>query len=244
MGNEEFENWLLRLLSPKIDFRFFSVSVDEHPLILLEIGRAFRHPVQFKGQEYIRIGSYKKKLKDFPEKERSLWRIFDKMPFEDGIAGDHVQDEDVITLLDYPAYFDLLKLPLPENRNGILRSLTDDNLIRPCAAGGWEITNLGAILFAKNLKDFRSIRRKAVRVIQYRDTSRIETIKEQIGSKGYANGFSGLIGYINGILPSNEVIKQSLRKIIHVYPELAIRELVVNAIIHQDFFLYPDQARW
>ena len=35
--------------------------------------------MRFFGQEYIRVGSNKKKLKDFPEKERTLWRIFDKV---------------------------------------------------------------------------------------------------------------------------------------------------------------------
>ena len=71
VGNEELENWLLRLLAPKIHFRFFEVRVDGQPLVLLEIERAFRHPVQFQGVELIRVGSYKKKLKDFPEKERA-----------------------------------------------------------------------------------------------------------------------------------------------------------------------------
>ena len=72
VGNEELENWLLRLFSPKIDFRFFEFQAEGHPVVMLEIGRAFRHPVQFKNQEFIRVGSYKKKLKEFPEKERTL----------------------------------------------------------------------------------------------------------------------------------------------------------------------------
>ena len=65
------------------------------PVVLLEIERAYRHPVQFQGQEFIRIGSYKKKLKDFPEKERALWRIFDRTPFEDGIATERVRADEV-----------------------------------------------------------------------------------------------------------------------------------------------------
>ena len=65
----------------------------------------------------------------------------------------------------------------------------------------------------------------------------METIKEQDGSKGYANGFEELIGYINGLLPRNEVIGQALRKQLPLYPELAVRELVANALIHQDFFV-------
>lgn len=237
VGNEELENWLLKLLNPRINFRFFEITVDGMPVVLLEIERAFRNPVQFQGNEFIRVGTYKKRLKDFAEKERTLWRIFDRIPFEDGIAIERVRDDEVLSLIDYPAYFDLLKLPLPENREKILDSLAEDCLIRPCDAGGWNITNLGAILFAKRLKEFHKLARKAMRVIQYRGNNRVETIKEQIGTRGYASGFEGLIGFINGLLPSNEVIEKALRKTVPMYPELAVRELVANALIHQDFFI-------
>lgn len=233
-GNEELENWLLHQLSPKIHFRFLEVLIDGKTVVLLEIERAYRQPVQFQGQEFIRVGSYKKKLKDFPEKERALWRLFDRALFEDGIAVDHVRDEDVLRLLDYPAYFDLLGNALPENRRAILESLAADKVICPCQAGGWSITNLGGILFAKRLEDFSALKRKAMRVVQYRGVSRVETIKEQLGGKGYASGFEGLIGYIDGLLPRNEVIDKALRRQVPLYPELAVRELVANALIHQD----------
>jgi len=237
VGNEELENWLLQSLSPRINFHFYEVTIDGKRVVLLEIERAFRHPVQFRNQEFIRVGTYKKKLKDFPEKERILWRIFDKTPFEDGIAAERVLDEDVLKLLDYPAYFDLLDIPLPESRKGILEALANDELIQRADAGGWNITNLGAILFARRLSNFRKIRRKAIRIILYRGNSRIETIKEQLIDKGYGSGFEELIASINIILPSNEEIQNALRKTVPMFPELAVRELVVNALIHQDFFL-------
>lgn len=237
VGNEELESWLLRLMEPKIDFRFFRTVVDGHAVVLLEIARAVRHPVRFEGQEYIRVGSYKKKLKDFPEKERALWRIFDQAPFEDGVAAERVDADEVLRLLDYPAYFDLLEQPLPSDRDGILAALADDRLIRRGGAGGWDITNLGAILFSKRLEAFHALRRKVVRVIQYRGVGRIETLKEQVGGRGYACGFEGLIGYINALLPGNEVIGQALRRSVPMFPELAVRELVANALIHQDFFV-------
>jgi predicted HTH transcriptional regulator len=193
--------------------------------------------VRFSGQEFIRVGTYKKKLKDFPEKERALWRIFDQTPFEDGIAAERVTDDDVLRLLDYPAYFELLERPLPANRDGILEALADDRLIRRGDAGGWDIANLGAIQFAKRLNAFHTLHRKAVRVVQYRGNGRIETLREQVGGKGYACGFEGLIGYINGLLPANEVIEKALRKSMPMFPELAVRELVANALIHQDFLV-------
>ena len=128
VGNEALENWLLRLLSPKIHFRFYPLEMDGYPLVLLEIGRAFRHPVQFQNHEFVRVGSYKKKLKDFPEKERDLWRIFDQTPFEALIAAENVTSDDVIRLLDYPAYFELLGRPLPDNKSGILEAMVADDL--------------------------------------------------------------------------------------------------------------------
>jgi predicted HTH transcriptional regulator len=72
VGNEELENWLLRKLFPKVNLHFFEVEIDERQIVILEIGRATSHPVQYQGDEYIRVGSYKKRLKDFPEKERLL----------------------------------------------------------------------------------------------------------------------------------------------------------------------------
>ena len=237
VGEEELENWLLRFLRPKIDFRFYILQMEEKRVVILEIGRAFRHPVQFKNQEFIRIGSYKKRLKEFPEIERNLWRSFEQTPFEEMAATENITGERVLSLLDYPSYFDLVKLPLPANREQILSSLEAEHLIRRMDSGQWCITNLGAILFAKRLEEFRALQRKAVRVIQYRGNSRIETMKEQGGSKGYACGFEGLISYINALLPANEVIKQAFRQSVPMYPEVAIRELVANALIHQDFFV-------
>jgi len=234
IGNEHLEGWLNRLIEPRLNFTFTLGEVDGCKVVVLEIPRAIAHPVRFKGEAFIRVGSYKKKLKDQPEKERDLWRVFDHTPFEQHIAAEDVGDDDVLRLLDYPAYFDLLALSLPEGRAGILKALADERLITSNSPRRWNITNLGAVLFAKKLADFSGLGRKAVRVIHYKGNSRVETIKEQVGTKGYANGFEGLIGSVNGLVPSNEVIGAALRKTVPMYPELAVRELVVNALIHQD----------
>lgn len=234
-GNEALESWLLRLLEPKIDFRFLRLDTDSGPVVVAEIARAARHPVRFAGQEYIRVGSYKKKLKDFPEKERTLWRIFDRVPFEDGVAAERVSDEDVLLRLDYPAYFHLLGAPLPDGRTAILDALQRDRLVAPCEAGGFNVTNLGAILFARNLSDFPRLSRKSVRVIEYRGKGRTEGLGEREHVKGYAAGFEGLVDYVNARLPTHEVIGQAFRRTIPGYPAPAVRELVANALLHQDF---------
>lgn len=234
-GNEELKSWLLRLLSPKLSFCFYEILINEKKVVLLEVPRAFRHPVQFKKQEYFRVGSCQKRLKDFPEKEKELWRIFDETPFEDQLAAENIHREEVLKLLDYAAYFELLRRPLPESNESIFHQLKEDRMICPTENGGWNITNLGAILFAKKLAEFRWLRRKAVRVIRYSDHSRVNALQEREGSIGYACGFKGIITFINQLLPVAEVIEKDIRKTVPMYPELAVRELVANALIHQDF---------
>lgn len=235
-GNEELENWLLHLLQPRIHFRLIEFDVDGKHISMIEIPCAAHQPVQFQGVEYIRVGSYKKKLKDHQEKERSLWRIFDVTPFEHQVAIEALDAADVLQLLDYPAYFKLLDIPLPENRDAILARLTDDRMIQSHQQDRrWDILNLGAILFASDLSRFKHLARKAVRVVEYDGEGRIRTKREYQGHMGYAAGFEGLIGFLKSMLPENEVIGEALRKSVPMYPELAIRELVANVIIHQDF---------
>ncbi len=235
VGNEELENWLLHQLTPRIQFHFSEVEIDGHDVVILEIERAFRHPVRFKNQEFLRVGSYKKRLKEQPEKERALWRVFDSTSFEDGIAAENVSGRDLLGLLDYRSFFDLLSQPVPDTRDKILEALEADQMILRCETGNWNIQNLAAILLARKLGCFKRLGRKAVRVVIYRGRGRVDTIREQVGEKGYASGFEGLIAFINNLLPSNEVIERALRKDVPMYPELAVRELVANALIHQDF---------
>ena len=234
-GNEPLENWVLRKLSPRIDFRFHEVTVDEQRVVLLEIDRASRNPVAFDGHEFIRVGSVTKKLREYPEKERDLWRIFDRVSFEDGIANERVSGEEVLLKLDYPAYFDLLGMPLPDGHAAILDALSQDYLIERSDAGGWNVTNLGAILLARKLGEFPRLRRKAMRVIKYSGAGRFDALTEREETKGYAAAFTAIVDHVMALVPSNEVMDRSLRKAVPMFPAIAVRELVSNALIHQDF---------
>lgn len=75
VGNEALENWLLRLLTPRIDLAIYEFEHDGLPLVLWEVQAANSTPVRFQSDAFIRVGSYKKKLKDFSEKERRLWQL-------------------------------------------------------------------------------------------------------------------------------------------------------------------------
>jgi ATP-dependent DNA helicase RecG len=129
-----------------------------------------------------------------------------------------------VALIDYPTFFQLLKQSLPENKGSILDRLVQEKVILRKGTNRFDITNLGAILFAKRLGGFERLGRKALRIVIYRGINRVETLKEKTGDRGYAVGFEGAIRYINDQLPKNEQIGQALRKEVRMYPEIAVRE--------------------
>jgi predicted HTH transcriptional regulator len=233
-GNEDLEPWLARLLAPHVDFCIDEYDYDGKSIVVFRVDATRNTPVMFSGEAFIRVGEHKHNLKKFPEKERKIWQMTPPTPFEAGFALSGQSGDDVLKKIDYPSVFDLLDIPLPDNRSGILDKLLEENIIQSDDSG-YRITNLGGILFAKDLNAFPSLKRKAARVVTYSDDTRINAQKELSGTRGYAVGFSGLIDYIHDQLPANELIEDALRVEQKMYPKVAIREFVANAIIHQDF---------
>lgn len=233
-GSEPLVTWLARMVSPRIDFTFRSGRATGAAVVVLEVPAAEHMPVRFSGEEYIRVGSSKRKLRDFPEKERKLWQRFSRTSFEEGIAGADVGETEVLTFLDFASYFELAGQPAPATHAGVIDRLMDERFIQRNVTGRYGITNLGAITFGKPLQRF-ALERKAVRVIVYAGPDRMNAIREREAAVGYATGFADLMRFIHSQIPANELVGEALRRETPLYPELAVRELVANALIHQDF---------
>ncbi len=208
--------------------------MDQETVVLLEIPCAEKQPVQFAGVEYIRIGANKKNLKEYPDKERELWRTFDSTPYELRIAMSDLEEDSMVSLLDYSKYYDKLETPIPRNRDKVLEDLQHEKFIVRNDAGKWDITNMGALMIAKDLKKFESLHRRSVRVIWYKEKSRLNAIREKEFTGGYAFSHEDIVQYIMTIIPQEEIIVEATRKSVISFPEIAIRELLANAMIHQD----------
>lgn len=154
--------------------------------------------------------------------------------FEELHATKLLNETQMLSLLGYKELFELLKKPLPSNSAEIIFVLKNERIIIE-EHGGFYVTKFGALAAALNLNDFDSLVRKAIRVIRYKGFNKVETIHEFPGSKGYAIGFEGLITFVKQMIPGSEIIKSAFRAEQSVYPEIALRELFANALIHQDF---------
>lgn len=234
-GNQELENWLRYLLSKNADFEFHSVQMNDKNVGVLIINKAANQTVTFEKVDYIRIGSYTKKLNEFPPLQAQLWDKIRNSKFEERYAKQDLELSDALKMLEYSAYFDLLDISQPTNINGIAHYLEEEEVIVKQDNGLYAITNLGAILLAKRLTEFSKVSRKAIRVVQYKGNNRLDMLKENVGGKGYAVGFEGLINYIEALIPTQELITSALREKKSAYPLIAIREAAANALIHQDF---------
>lgn len=234
IGNEELENWLLQRLSPRVDVAIIVSNFNDKQLVIFQVQAANGQPTCFMHHDFVRVGSITRSLKEFPEKERKIWASKAKENFEKGIALEVETAADVVKFLDTQSYYDLLNIPYPSARDAVIEKFIAEKFIKS-NPHGYAITNLGAILFAKDIAHFEQLIYKAPRVILYDGKNKLKTIKDQDGKFGYALGFDRLIKYINVLLPSNEVIGTALRETKLMYPEIAIRELVANALVHQDF---------
>lgn len=234
-GNQELENWLRSLLSANTDFEFHTVIMDNKNVGVLIIYKAANQTVTFQKADYIRVGSYTKKLNEYPALQAQLWDRLRNSKFEECYARQDLKLDEALRLIDYTCYFDIKELPQPSNLEGVSHYMLEEEIIVQQDNGLYAITNMGAILFAKRLSDFSRISRKAIRVVQYESNNRMNMLKEDIGGKGYVVGFEGLMKYIEALIPTQEVIYNALREKKTAYPILAIREAVANALIHQDF---------
>lgn len=236
VGGQELQLWLAQQLQPSIAFTFRVIDHPDGRVVMLEVPAATNAPVAFKNIAYIRIGSTTPKLAEYPERYAKLIDSLRPYTWEHGIARQYVTGDDALELLDYAQYFRYTRQPLPDNRAGIFERLLADRLIERDVGQRWNITNLGALLFAARLEDFEaSLSRKSVRLVVYDGRNRAATVTHRLdGKKGYACGFEGLVDYINDLVPHNEHIGRALRESRPLFPELAVRELVANALIHQD----------
>ena len=170
-----------------------------------------------------------------PMSEDQLRKIFaeGKPSWLDEFAIKGLSAENVAELLHIQAYFGLLSLPFTSTEAAVDR-LKADHLVDE-VEGKYSIPRFSALLLARDLDFFPDLERKKARVIVYNGDSKLDTKLEQVGVRGYAVGFQGIVKFIGEQLPQNEVIEDAVRRKAKLVPPSVIRELVANALIHQDF---------
>jgi ATP-dependent DNA helicase RecG len=212
------------------------VSELEHPggrVLVFEVpSRPYGQAVSFEGAYLMRAGEDTTSMT--PDMLKRIFAEDDQEWFSQP-AKPSAPADDVIALLDTQTYFDLIEIPYPTHRGAVLDRLESEGLIR-LNPHGWAITNLAAILLAKRLDAFSpALARKAPRFVIYDGSNKLKTRDDRAGMRGYAAAFEGLVEYVHSSAPQNRFVEEAVREEVKMFPKQALRELIANALVHQDF---------
>lgn len=223
-------------MEPQVSIDHVVTEFNGRTILFVYIKESAEKPVHLRGQgleaSYIRSAASTQKM----SKQEIGWCLLNsKVPsFEEQDATLPHLGSEILKQLDSAAFYKLLDLPIPSHEQALLEKLVEFNLVKP-DNHQYKITNLGVMLLAKNLSSFNAHARRGIRVICYTGNSKIEASKDRFFDVGYAIGFDTILHYVQEQLPTNEVIDDAFRKNVPVYPIVVIREILANAIIHQDF---------
>lgn len=229
LGNIAYNN-----LSSHIQIEHSVQCYNGYNLLFIYIPEETEKPVHLRGKDiyasYYRSGG--QTLKMSSKQVQALIAKSRGVSFEEGAALEHLTQEQVLDLLDYQTLYNLLDKNIPKATDTIISRLKEMGY---CTEQNdkWTITNLGAILFARSLEMFPSLTGRGVVVRKYEGTNNRQLQLERRENIGYAVGFMNLIDFIMRNT-SKEIIAVT-RGIEPIYPNIAIREFVANALIHQDF---------
>ncbi|MES2676629.1 MAG: ATP-binding protein [Pseudomonadota bacterium] len=219
----------------KLRMRIDSVELN-HPdgrVLVFEVpSRPSGQPIELEGTYLMRAGEDLVAMT--PDKLKRIFAEGESDWFSQA-AKEGASPDEVIALLDTQTYFDLSNLPYPTNREGVLARLSSEGLISENKQG-WCISKLAAILLAKRLDAFSpELARKAPRVVIYEGINKLNTREDKPGNRGYAVGFESLVDFVYSAAPQNRSIEQVVREEVKMFPKQALRELIANALVHQDF---------
>ena len=210
------------------------LDYEGYSLLFVYIPEQSDKPVHLRGKDiytsYCRSAGQTVKMSR--NQVKALIATSQGITFEEQVAKGELTKEEVLDLLDYKALYRILDKNLPKSEDSIIDRLTDYKL---CKQTGdyWTISNLGAVLFSKNLQNFPNLVGHEVVVRKYVGANNRQLEFEQHVTFGYAVGFEWLVDFIMRNTSTEHIDVK--RKEIPTYPRVAIREFVANALVHQDF---------
>lgn len=149
---------------------------------------------------------------------------------------------EVISLLDFDTLYEMRKNNAPVERDALFDEAVRCGMVKDNYDTTFDITNFGALLYAKDINDFPSLKSKAIRIIHYKGETKLETKSEVRSKSGYIVEFNEMQKYVMEKTIDGEFIdNDGIRKIKYLYPRITIRELFANIIAHQDLTINTIQ---
>jgi predicted HTH transcriptional regulator len=224
-------------VEPPLQLDHEGVDFHQTHMLLVHIPESSIKPVRKRGcpidDTFVRSGGTTRKAS---RQEIAYMMLHSETPcWENLHASVLMTDEELLNALVIDPVIEMLGQPIPTSVEERLKWMADSSFISRHPSGGGYVTNLGAITASADLRKIPAMVGKSARVIVYEGLNKLKTRSDTEGWRGYALAFPSLLPFVCNLLPKSEVIQQALREVVPIYPELALREIIANALIHQDF---------
>lgn len=229
-------NWARDLVTPEVRTQIFSFVFKDKALLGVFIEEAFDKPVHKKSgtieDSFLRAGG-QSRLMTRDEIRHSMMssrhQRFEEMP----------ASLPSIMVVNWQEQFDFSEF-LQRTRfdstdpNRLMEHLFSHKLIARIDQK-YLPTNLAILTCAKDLTQFPSYERYAVRLTEYSDTTKMQAKRDHTFRSGVSLSLDSIVKHIIESLPHSEIIQNATKLRTSVIPPVAIRELVINSIMHRDF---------
>ncbi len=215
-NNEPFQNFLARNLNPSINFSFEEILINKKRIVVLIIPSAKEIPTAFKEKRFIRIGSAKSNLKDYPKREIQLFKILSSKDDDIQSIPSKYQDLTFTKLFGYygskgivlnkNTFIKNLGLKTDENEFNLLAQLLSDNSHFPLRVSIFEGKTKGSNLFS---------------VREFGNNCLLYTLEDILR-----------YGDVLNLIQADEKDRIVERKEVALFDSKAFREAVINAILH------------
>ena len=228
-------NWARDLTTPEVRTQIFSFEFKGKNLLGIYIEEAFDKPVHKKSgtlnDSYLRAGG-QSRLMTRTEIRHSMMtsrnQRFEEMPAS--------LSQDIINNInDYFDFSEFLKRTNFESSN--IQHLNEHLFAHKLLARvdqSYIPTNLAVLSCAKKLSALPSYERFAVRVTEYSDTTKMHAKRDQTFHAGISLSLDLIVNHLISILPLSETIHDATKLKTSIIPQIAIRELVINSVMHRD----------
>lgn len=226
---EDTEHRIYQQLHIKVMIR--EVRYEGNRVLIFHIpSRPAGVPVIYDGKYLMRAGESL-----VPMTPDQLRRIFDEPRGHYLLrpAKENLTQNEVLNLLSVETFWRLSDTQYPNSDAQKLDVLRNHHIVVQ-GHSGWAITNLGALVFARSYSDF-GLSGHGLRFTKYAGSNKVRSTRDKIYEMGYALCFEDFLEFIVAEVPSDERIEAAFRADEPIYRTVVLRELIANAIVHQDF---------
>ena len=228
-------------LSPAVPIQATEVKHREGAVVVFIVGKRPKgSPVEYQRQALIRIGQ---QIQPMSVSEIAEVLAETKPHWLEGPCCSNLSPQEVRQLLEIERFYELQKKEQPAQLSMVMNDLIAMNMIAPAGGDSYTINRMGVLLLARSISACDPhLALKRMRVLRFKSIGDTQTFGfDETFDRGYATGFDDLVQMVVSQLDNEHLVKGSLRQYDEFVPEVAVRELTANALIHQDFLATGHQ---